>query len=86
MEEKLPTRLRKGQIAEFIEHHEVLAREIVGHASLPAGAGLGLELVDQVDDVEEAAAGAIADRGAGDGDGQVGLARAGPPISNMLRS
>ena len=40
----------------------------VGHASLAAGAGLGLELVDQVDDVEEAAAGTIADGGAGNGD------------------
>jgi hypothetical protein len=33
--------------------------------------------VDQVDDVEEAAAGAVADERAGNGDGQVGLAGAG---------
>ena len=51
----------EGQVAEFIEDDEVLAAEIVGHASLPAGASLGLELIDQIDDVEEAAAGAVAD-------------------------
>ena len=39
--------------------------------------GLGLELVDEVDDVEEAAAGAAADAGAGDADGEMGLAGAG---------
>ena len=50
---------------------------MVGDAALAAGAGLGLELVDEVDDVEEAAAGAAADAGAGDGDGDVGLAGAG---------
>ena len=37
-----------------------------------------LELVDQVDDIEEAATCAIADAGPGDGDGQMGLAGAGP--------
>ena len=36
---------------------------MVGHPALAAGAGLGLELVDEVDDVEEAAAGAAADAG-----------------------
>ena len=40
---------------------------MVGDAALPSGADLGIELVDEVDDVEEAAAGAVADAGAGDG-------------------
>ena len=45
--------------------------------ALAAGTALGLELVDQIDDVEEAAAGAVADAGPRDGDGQMGLAGAG---------
>ena len=51
--------------------------EVVGHAALPARPALGLEPVDQIDDVEEPAAGAVADAGAGDGDGEMGLAGAG---------
>jgi hypothetical protein len=49
---------------------------MVGEATLATGAGLGVELVDEVDDVEEAAAGTAADAGAGDADSQVGLAGA----------
>ena len=44
---------------------------MIGDASLAAGAGLGLELVDQVYDGEEAAAGAAADAGPCDGDAGV---------------
>jgi hypothetical protein len=40
------------------------------------GTAFGLELVDQVDDVEEPAAGTVTDAGAGDGDRQMGLAGA----------
>jgi len=45
--------------------------------ALLAAAGLGVEAVDEVDDVEEAAAGAVADQRSGDGDGQVRLACSG---------
>jgi hypothetical protein len=48
-----------------------------GELALPAGAGFGVELVDQIDDVEEAAASAAADAGADDRDGDVGLSGAG---------
>jgi hypothetical protein len=44
---------------------------------LPPGPCLRLELVDEVHDIEEAATGAIADQGARDGDGEMGLAGAG---------
>ena len=50
---------------------------MIGDASLAAGADLGLELVDEVDDVEKATAGAAADAGPSDGDGCVALAGAG---------
>jgi len=67
MEEQLAAGLGEGQIAEFVEHHEVEAAQVVGDAALPAGPSLGVEPVEQVDDVEEARAGAAADAGAGDG-------------------
>lgn len=54
MEQQLAAGWGEGQVAELVEDDEVHAREIVGHAALPAGAGLGLELVGQIDDVEEA--------------------------------
>ena len=71
MEEQLAAGLGEGQIAEFVEHDEVEAGEIIGDAPLAAGAGFALEPVDEVDDVEEAAAGAAADAGPGDGDGEM---------------
>ena len=49
---------------------------MVGEPTLPPVASFAVELVDQVDDVEEAAAGTGADAGAGDADSQVGLAGA----------
>jgi hypothetical protein len=77
VEEQLPAGLGEGEIAEFVEHDEVEPGQVIGDAALAAGAGLGLEPVDQIDDVEEAATCAIADEGAGNGDGQVRLAGAG---------
>jgi hypothetical protein len=44
---------------------------MVGDTALAAGAGLGLELVDEIDDVEEPPAGSATDAGAGDADGEV---------------
>src|SRR5690606_14135522 len=77
MEQELSAGLGEGQIAEFVEDDEVLAGEVIGHAPLAGGPAFGLELVDEVDDVEEAAAGAVADAGPGNGDGEVGFAGAG---------
>ena len=77
VEEELTAGLGKGQIAEFVEDDEVLSGQVAGHAALSAGAALGLELVDQIDDVEEAAAGAVADAGTSNGDGEMGLAGSG---------
>ncbi len=70
----MPAGLGEAQIAEFVEDNEVHSGEIVGHAALAAGSGFGLELVDEIDDVEEAAASAGADAGSGDRDGKMGLA------------
>ena len=76
MEGELPAGLGEGQIAEFVEDDEVAAGELLCDTPLAPGAELGLEVVDQVDDVVTAAAGALADAGAGDGDGEMGLAGA----------
>ena len=56
MEEQLATGLGEGEIAEFIEHDEVEPGQVIGNLALAAGAGLGVEPVDQIDDIEEAAA------------------------------
>ncbi len=55
MEEQLPAGLCEGQIAEFVEHDKVQPGQVVGDAALLAAAVLGLEPVDEIDDVEEAA-------------------------------
>jgi len=44
---------------------------LLGQPALLAGPSLGLELVDQLYDVEEPTAPAVADQGAGDRDRQV---------------
>ena len=54
MEQQLPAGLGEGEIAEFVEDHEVEAGEIIGEPSLAACAGLGLELVDEIDGCVEA--------------------------------
>ena len=47
MEQQLPARQRKRQIAELVEDHEIEAREMLGDPSGTPGAGLGLEPVYQ---------------------------------------
>ena len=47
---------------------------MIGKPALPSIAGLGLQFVDQIDDVIEAAEGAVADAATADGDSQMGLA------------
>ena len=68
MEQELPAGLGEGQIAKFVEDDEVASDELVCGAALASGTEFGLEMVDQVDDVVEAAACGLADAGAGDGD------------------
>ena len=77
VEEQLAAGLGKGQIAELVEHCEVEPGQVVGAAPLLSGAMLGLEAIDQIDDIEEAATRSIADEGAGDRDRQMRLAGSG---------
>jgi hypothetical protein len=71
MKEQLPAGLGEGQIAQFVEHDEVEAEEIIGETSLTAGAGLAFQPVDLIDDGVEPAPGPTTDAGAGDGDGEM---------------
>jgi hypothetical protein len=76
MEEKLATRLGKGKISRFVQDDKVHPGEMLSKPALPSVAGLGLEAVDEVDHIVEAATGAGSDATSGDCDGQMGLARA----------
>src|ERR1700686_4558360 len=78
MEQELPAGLSEGQIAKFIEDNEVHPGEVVGDPTLPSVAGLGLEPVDEIDHVEEPPADTGPDAASSDGNGQMGLAGAGP--------
>ena len=85
MEQQLPAGLGEGQIAEFVEDDEVEAGEIVGEASLAAGAAFGLEPIDEIDGGEEAAARPGADAASRDGDRRCVLPVPVPPTSTTLR-
>ena len=56
MEEKLSTRLGEGQIAKLVENDKIEPCQMIGDATLTASAGLGLQPIDQINDIEEAAA------------------------------
>ena len=75
VEEELAARLGKWEIAQFVHDDEVEPGDEVGQPSLFAATCLRLEPIDEVDDVEEAAACAIADQSTSKGDGQVRLSR-----------
>ena len=70
--------MSERQIAEFVEDDEVHAGQVIGKPALSSVTGLGLEPVDEIDDVVEPAPGAGANAASGNGDGEMGLAGAGP--------
>jgi len=78
VEQELAAGLCERQIAEFIEDDEVHAGQVIGKPTLTNIAGFGFEPIDEIDDVMEAAACAIADAATRDGNGEMGLAGAGP--------
>jgi hypothetical protein len=77
VEQELSARQGKRQIAEFIEHNKVQPAELFSYSPLAACTCLGLKFVDQIDDVEEPAAFAVTDTGAGDRNGEMRLAGTG---------
>ena len=85
MEQQLSAGLGEGQIPAFVEDDEVQAGEIVGDASLAAGAAFGVERIDEIDSGEEAPAWSCPDAARGDRDGPTRLARSIPLTTTMLR-
>src|SRR5271157_4261773 len=78
VEQQLAARLGERQIAEFVERHQINAGQLLGQPAGDAGASLGLQTVDQVDDIEEARpSAALAYAIGGDGDRQMAFAGAG---------
>jgi hypothetical protein len=55
MEQELAAGLSEGQIAEFVEDDEVHAGQMISETALARVAGLGLEPVDEIDNVIEPA-------------------------------
>ena len=77
MEQQLAAGLRKGKIAKFVEDDEVEAGQIIGKTPLTALAGLALQSIDEIHDVEEPAACTVSDAGPRDGNGEMALAGSG---------
>lgn len=77
VEQELTASLGEGEIAEFVQDQEVEAGDQVRGPALSFGAGFGVELVHQVDDVEEPAPAAVSDTGTRDADREMGLASPG---------
>ncbi len=77
VEEQRPAVLGEGKIAELIEDDEVLVEESCSEAAGFAFAFFGIELVDEIDDAEEAHPLALGDRVATEGGGEVRLPGAG---------
>ena len=77
VEQELAAGLGEREIAELVEDQEVEAGDQVRGPALAFGAGFGVELVDEVDDIEEPAAAAVANAGACDADSEMGLAGSG---------
>ena len=73
MEQQLPTGLAERQVAEFIDDDEIVAQQLLGQAATASGGLLLFELVDEIDEVEEAAPGARSDDGCGYADAEMGL-------------
>jgi hypothetical protein len=66
VEQELAAGLAERQIAELVDGDEIVAQQLLGETAAAAGGLLLLELVDQIDEVEEAASGAGADDRRGD--------------------
>ena len=83
-EQGLPSGACEGQVAQFVDDDEVAPAHGLGEASLASLAMFLLQEVDQFDGIEEAAADAAADAGAGDRHAQVRLSGAGSPDQDYV--
>ena len=69
--------MSEGQITEFVEDDEVHPGQLIREPTVPPIAGLGLEPVDEIDDVVEPATGSCSDAASGDSNGKMSLTGSG---------
>ena len=58
VEQQLAARLAERQIAEFIDDDEIVAQQLLGQPATTTGGLLLLQLIDEIDQIEEASSGA----------------------------
>ena len=61
VEQELAASLGEGEIAKFVQDDEVEAVQVISQAALFAAAGLGLETIDQINDIVEPPTCAVAE-------------------------
>ena len=61
VEQQLAAGLAERQIAELVDDDEIVAQQLLGQPAAATGGLLLLQLIDQIDQVEEAASGASTD-------------------------
>jgi len=69
--------LAERQVAEFVDDDEIVAQQLLGQSATATGGLFLFQLIDQIDQVEEAPPGAAADDRRGHCDAQMGFAGAG---------
>jgi hypothetical protein len=69
--------LAERQVAELVDDDEVVTQQLLGQPTAATGGFFLFELIDQIDQVEEAPPGAGADYGRGYGDAQMSFAGTG---------
>jgi hypothetical protein len=77
VEQQLAAGLTERQVAEFVDDDKIVTQQFFGQSASSTGGLFLLQLIDQVDQVEEAPPGAGADDRRGHGDAQMGFAGSG---------
>jgi hypothetical protein len=77
VEQQLAARLAERQVAQLVDDDEIVAQQLLGETAAATGSLLLLQLVDEIDQVEEAPPGAGTDDGRCDADAEMGFAGAG---------
>ena len=77
MEQQLPAGLAEREIAEFVDDDEIVAEQLLRQPPAASGSLLLFELIDQIDQIEEASPGAGADDRRGHCNAEMGFSGAG---------
>ena len=84
MEQELSACLGEWQVTQFVEDQEIETGDQIGGPALPVSARLGIQFVDQIDDIEEPSPGSVADTCPDDADSQMGFAGSGPADQDQI--